>query len=167
MTLIPSRISKMLRIAAAAMLVPGPVYAVQVNLSLGRNDILGRLGDSTFVLGIGIASDPFAALGPVQFEVGGGFELGGSGSFWAGAGPVAILPFDRYLLTLSVMPGLYNQSNGLDLGFPVEFRSRLGIAREINPHWWLGIAIEHKSNADLADSNPGVETLLATVSHRF
>ena len=155
---------------AAVLLIAGTRSgnAAAVNLSLSRNDILDRMGDPTFVAGLDIASDPFGALGPFQFSVGGGLEVGASGSFWAGGGPIVVIPLDAgFLLGLSVMPGLYNNGSGVDLGFPVEFRSRLGIAREIRPDWWFGLAIEHKSNAGFSTTNPGVETLSLTLARHF
>lgn len=79
-----------------------------------------------------------------------------------------LLPFgDAWRIGLSVMPGAYNQGNGVDLGFPLEFRSRLGLSRQVGPDWSAGIAIEHKSNAEISDINPGVETLLLTVARQF
>lgn len=161
----------LLRAAAiAALLVAGigPARGFEVTLSLGRNDILDRLGDPSFVAGLGIASDPLGRWGSLGLAVGGGAEVGASGSFWAGAGPILLLPFgDGWRLGLSVMPGAYNQGNGVDLGFPLEFRSRLGLSRQVGPDWSVGLAIEHKSNADLSESNPGVETLFLTVARRF
>ncbi|MFO1106968.1 MAG: acyloxyacyl hydrolase [Amaricoccus sp.] len=161
----------LLRAAAiAALLVAGigPARGFEVTLSLGRNDILDRLGDPSFVAGLGIASDPLGRWGSLGLAVGGGVEVGASGSFWAGAGPILLLPFgDGWRLGLSVMPGAYNQGNGVDLGFPLEFRSRLGLSRQVGPDWSVGLAIEHKSNADLSESNPGVETLILTVARRF
>lgn len=155
-------------IAAVLAVGIGPARAFEVTLSLGRNDILDRLGDPSFVAGLGIVSDPLGRWGPLGFAVGGGVEVGATGSFWAGAGPVLLFPFgDGWRLGLSVMPGAYNQGHGVDLGFPLEFRSRLGLSRQVGLDWSVGLAIEHKSNADLSESNPGVETLFMTVARRF
>ncbi|MBP7000549.1 acyloxyacyl hydrolase [Amaricoccus sp.] len=89
---------------------------------------------------------------------------------WAGAGPVLFFPLgDRLRLEASVMLGGYGEGEwGNDLGteFPM-FRSQLGFSVAVAENWWLGLMANHKSNASTAVDNPGIESVLLVVAHRF
>lgn len=74
-------------IAAVLAVGIGPARAFEVTLSLGRNDSLDRLGDPSFVAGLGIVSDPLGRWGPLGFAVGGGVEVGATGASGPGPGP--------------------------------------------------------------------------------
>jgi len=52
----------------------------------------------------------------------------------------------------------------LELGHPIEFKSTLELAYEFENRWRLGLAIYHLSNSRLSSTNPGTETLVATLS---
>ncbi|MBP7243238.1 acyloxyacyl hydrolase [Amaricoccus sp.] len=89
---------------------------------------------------------------------------------WGGAGPIVFVPLgERIRLEASVMLGGYGEGEwGNDLGseFPM-FRSQLGVSVAVAPGWWLGLAANHKSNASTAIDNPGVESVLLVLAHRF
>ncbi len=160
--------SSRLSLFLCLVLLATPALATEISLSLGRNDILDRNEDSSSAIGLGIASDPLTHLGPVNLAVGAGIEAGDKGELWGGAGPVLFVPFaEKYRISASVMIGVYEEGKGVDLGSPTEFRSRLGISRAIGEDWRLGLAIEHKSNASIGETNPGIETLFLTVARRF
>ena len=95
-----------------------------------------------------------------------GTALGTSkGSLFAGGG----IAYDLFLgskitFTPSFAPGLYARGDGIDLGYPVEFRSQLEASYRLPHRSRVGVAFAHMSNAHLGNSNPGVETLLVTVS---
>ena len=84
------------------------------------------------------------------------------GDLWLGAGAkwttqnVIEGPF---FVELSFMPGLYVQGDGPDLGGPLEFRGALGIGYEFDNGATLTVLADHRSNADLGDINPGLETV--------
>jgi|SRR5438105_4291327 len=67
-------------------------------------------------------------------------------------------------LTPSFAPGLYRRGRGVDLGYPLEFRSQLEAGYRISDRSRVGMALSHVSNASLGRTNPGVEavTLLYT-----
>ena len=52
----------------------------------------------------------------------------------------------------------------LDLGYPLIFRSRLEVAYRFKDKSRLGISFAHSSNAHLDKQNPGTETLMLNVS---
>ena len=55
------------------------------------------------------------------------------------------------------MPGLYFKGNEIDLGGPIEFRSALEIEYKVNNKYGVGIGIDHRSNAEIYDYNPGMD----------
>ncbi|WP_322892471.1 MULTISPECIES: acyloxyacyl hydrolase [unclassified Yoonia] len=84
------------------------------------------------------------------------------GDLWLGAGAkwttqnVIEGPF---FVELSFMPGLYVQGDGPDLGGPLEFRGALGVGYAFDNGATLTVLADHRSNADLGDINPGLETV--------
>jgi hypothetical protein len=156
-------------LVAAVFLAGWPTaQAGELGLGLGYDDVLGRNGTGAAALNLQLATDPLAHLGPVAVGVGLALEIDTDGDFWGGAGVTAMLPLpNAFRLGGSVMAGGYAVGDGDDLGSDLEFRSRLGISRAVRPPWWLGLAIEHKSNASIGDINPGVETLYLTLSRDF
>jgi hypothetical protein len=99
-----------------------------------------------------------------------GFRLFGAvlatshGSFFAGAGIAYDLFLGKVTFTPSFAPGFYAPGDGLDLGYPLEFRSQLEASYRLPGRWRLGVGFSHMSNASLGKTNPGVETLLVVVS---
>ena len=71
---------------------------------------------------------------------------------------------DNVLLRPSVAAGLYDRGNGFDLGNTLEFRSAIELAWQFENRLRLGVEFAHISNANLAEHNPGEESLLLTVS---
>lgn len=66
---------------------------------------------------------------------------------------------DRAFVQAHLTPGLYAQGEGIDLGHPVEFRSGIGVCFEANNGWRWSLGIDHRSNTDQAEGNPGLETV--------
>ncbi|MFD1123007.1 acyloxyacyl hydrolase [Methylophilus flavus] len=91
------------------------------------------------------------------------------GTIWLGGG----LLYDwSFAETWHLKPGLgvgyYSRgSSDLDLGYPVEFRTQLEVAKDINPNNSLGLAASHLSNANLDSVNPGVEVVTLYWHYRF
>ena len=52
----------------------------------------------------------------------------------------------------------------LDLGYPLQFRTRLEVAYRFPDKSRLGLAVTHSSNANLGDPNPGIESVMLNVS---
>jgi lipid A 3-O-deacylase len=68
-------------------------------------------------------------------------------------GPVMITP--------SFGVGLYGRGEGRDLGFPVEFRSQLELGYRFENQMRVSVAYSHISNANLSETNPGVDIISA------
>lgn len=98
-----------------------------------------------------------------------GVEATTDGSLWLGGGLIYDWQFaDSWHLKPGLGAGYYSRgSSELDLGHPIEFRSQLEIARDINQQNSLGLAISHLSNANLDSENPGVEVLSVYWHYRY
>ncbi|MEM7490471.1 MAG: acyloxyacyl hydrolase [Pseudomonadota bacterium] len=156
----------MIRLAALLCLVSGPLAAGEISIGLGAIG-LDDQGEAAG-LAVELRTDPVRSLGPVEVRLGAGAELDTDTDFWIGAGLALTYPFrDRWRVEVSLMPGLYAQGDGLDLGDVVEFRSLLGVSRRVGPETWLGLSVSHKSNAGLDDTNPGEEAILLHLARRF
>ena len=88
---------------------------------------------------------------------------------WIGLGATYSKHFahDHAYLQLSLMPGLYAQGNGPDLGHVIEFRSGIELGYETRGGMRFGISYDHRSNAELDSVNPGLETVQFRLSSPF
>ena len=64
-----------------------------------------------------------------------------------------------FFVELSFLPGLYVQGDGPDLGLPLEFRGGIGVGYRFDNGATLSVLADHRSNGDLGDINPGLETI--------
>ena len=101
--------------------------------------------------------------GPFQPVV--GLSYVDSGNAWAGLGGAWNM-FERngFYGELSVMTGLYENSDAADLGNALEFRSGLELGYEWDNGMRFGLSVDHRSNANISDENPGMETVQLRVS---
>ncbi|MHC9236055.1 acyloxyacyl hydrolase [Pseudooceanicola sp. 502str34] len=104
------------------------------------------------------------AYGPFQPIVGASMTM--DGDAWVGIGAAWTKNFfaDRAYLRLSLMPGLYAQGDGPDLGHAIEFRSGVELGYEARNGVRYGVSYDHRSNADIEEWNPGMETIQFGVS---
>ena len=59
--------------------------------------------------------------------------------------------------------GLYQEfENGKDMGFPIEFKSEVGLNYSAFKNSIIGVSYNHISNADIGDKNPGSDNILFT-----
>ena len=95
---------------------------------------------------------------------------GTHGERYLAAGFFCELPLvSRLVLTPAFAAGWYDagDSDGYDLGFPVEFRTALQLDWCFHSGVRLGITAFHLSNASLGFHNPGTETLAIVLSIPF
>jgi len=69
---------------------------------------------------------------------------------------------DRWRLTPSWGPGLFEAGSGTDLGSALEFRSKLELSYKIHPRARLALSFAHLSNGGLDERNPGSDVLALT-----
>lgn len=104
---------------------------------------------------------PFS-YGPFQPTMGVSGTM--DGDLWAGAGAAWAAHFDRAYVQLFLMPGLYARGSGPDLGSPIEFRSGIELGWEARNGIRYGVTYDHRSNADISTTNPGMETIQFKIS---
>ncbi|MBE1293650.1 MAG: acyloxyacyl hydrolase [Rhodobacteraceae bacterium] len=61
---------------------------------------------------------------------------------------------------ISLMPGIYKDWGGSDLGSEFQVRSLIAIGKRFKNGQVVSLALTHKSNASTAARNPGVDSLL-------
>lgn len=114
-----------------------------------------------------IRRDTRRKFGPFQATY--GVSVTDEGSVWVGAGPSYTLPLksEAVFVQLHAMAGLYLQGDGPDLGGPVEFRSGVEVGFFADNGTRFGLSYDHRSNADIYEANPGLETVQFRVSVPF
>jgi len=65
----------------------------------------------------------------------------------------------NFIFTPSFGVGAYEDGNGKKLGHTIEFRTTLEVSYELKNKNRIGLSFGHISNANLADSNTGVEII--------
>lgn len=71
----------------------------------------------------------------------------------------------RVILRGSFAPGYYPKgSAGKDLGYPIEFRSALEVSLPLGGQRFIGVEYSHMANAGLGSINPGLESLVVTLT---
>lgn len=131
------------------------------------------------------AAEVFAGLDtPLRWEwprdwqwqsriVGSAGWLGGRGddALLAMLGPVVELQPVHWPITLEggVAPTLLSQHKfgPLDLGYPLQFTSHVGVNLALGHHWVVGYGFQHTSNAGLDASNPGLNLHVVSLGYRF
>ena len=95
-----------------------------------------------------------------------GLSVGEQGETWVGYG----LTYRTHLgqsglyAELHLMPGLYLDSGGFDLGGWLAFRSGIEIGYETQTGVRYAVSYDHRSHAELFEANPGIETVQFGVS---
>jgi hypothetical protein len=136
----------------------GPSY---VDLAAGIFDLFGETGGHRAAVG-----RIELRLGEKLFFVGPavGVLANTEGGVFGYAGLYADIAYGRLVVTPLAAVGAYDQGNSKDLGGTFQFRVGLGFAYEFDDQSRLGIRLDHISNANLHEENPGEEELLLSYS---
>ena len=121
------------------------------------------IGDELF-----ISYDLPKRIGPLQPTL--GMSLTSDNDLWVGAGAkwsTERISDSPIFIETSVMPGFYMQGDGPDLGFPLQWRGALGAGIKFGDVGSLSVFLDHRSNADLAELNPGIETVGIRFSYQL
>jgi hypothetical protein len=104
-----------------------------------------------------VRRDTKVAHGPFQNIY--GLSVTDTSDVWAGIGHAYTIntPIDRVDVQLHAMTGLYSRGTGVDLGGPIEFRSGIELAYNLENGMRLGLGWDHRSNLEIYARNPGVE----------
>ena len=78
-----------------------------------------------------------------------------------------IFLFPQLVFTPSFSPGIYMKGGGMELGFPLEFRSSVELSYRFKNKSRFGAMFYHMSNASIGFKNPGTECLVFFYSISF
>ena len=136
---------------------------------------------SAFVVGAGLydvitdnEGPDRTAIGRVEFRFGStdwflrpmlGVEATYDSSLYAYGGfLIDVYLWDNFVLSPNAAVGYYEEGDARDLGSALQFRTGVEAAYRFDNGMRLGVAFHHLSNADIADDNPGIETLTVNVT---
>lgn len=138
-----------------------PVWAEEYVLGLGIDDVMNRTDTKSETIVVEYHADPFRRGRTAEYSFAVAGQVDGDGDVFVGAGVYAkwSLAQGPWFLEGSFMPGYYGQgSEGSSLNGNIQFRTLLGVGYELTDHSRISLALDHKSNAGIEDSNPGGET---------
>ncbi|MEM8655439.1 MAG: acyloxyacyl hydrolase [Pseudomonadota bacterium] len=153
-------ISLLLSVSAAS--------AQELAFGLGATDFSDR-GDDSVALDLEYRHSPFLERRVISLAFGANLGLTGEGDVFIGGGLWSRWKWQSgWFIDASVMPGLYEEgTDGNDLGSTFEIRSLLGVGYAFDNGNALSAAISHKSNASLADDNPGMNVFSVRYHFKF
>lgn len=97
-----------------------------------------------------------------------GLAMNSDGGYWGYAGIRYDWMFSaQWTLTPHFAIAAYEDGGGTDLGHDMEFRTGLDLGYQLTDSSRLALGIYHMSNADVADDNPGSESVIVTYSVGF
>jgi lipid A 3-O-deacylase len=156
---------KITLVLALALAGAGNAHADTLGFAIGSYDIDGSHSATDFRVDYEYATSVW--LDDLKPWL--GVQATTDGSLWLGGGLLYDWQFaESWHLKPGVGVGYYSRgSSDLDLGYPVEFRTQLELAKDLNPNNSLGLAVSHLSNANLDSVNPGVEVVSVYWHYRF
>ncbi len=136
---------------------PPPQLAVSLgNASVNKVKGNKELGVSYF---FGKKYGPWQPVISSSITAKGGAWVGFGGNINLQKGPVY---FSSYFI-----PGLYSKGNDVELGSIIEFKSGIEVGYEFDNSSKISVGYDHRSNADLGFTNPGMESIYLRYYHSF
>ena len=139
---------------------PSTVDIPMLNFTLGQVGVLDDI-DDPFRVGIEYRMRSFSrwklipAIGYAHAENGANFLYSDlRHDFWLN---------DKWILIPSFGVGTFEDSEEIQLGHEIQFRSGIEIAYRFHDQYRIGLAIFHLSNAGLSEKNPGTESLVLSL----
>ena len=96
----------------------------------------------------------------------GGF-LTENNAFYLYSGVQAEYDLGSLKITPSFAPGYYNEGNGKELGYPLEFKTEVQVSLELFENTKFGMSYNHISNASLGTKNPGANSYTFNILKQF
>ncbi len=152
-----SRFALVLALAGLA----AQAQAQELAIGVGTTDY-GDQGTDSFALELDYRHTPFRTWRKLSFALGATANVTGEGDYFVGIGPSTRLNWDNgWFVETRLMIGYYNAGTpGNDLGSDYQFRSLLGAGYTFENGQSVSLGLSHKSNAGLADDNPGMNSYL-------
>ena len=142
--------------------------AQEWTLGLGASDF-GDQGQDSVALDLEYRHTPFVERRVLSVAWGANVGLTGEGDAFIGGGIWSRWQWNSgWFIDNSIMPGLYEEgTSGNDLGSAFEIRSLLGVGYQFDNGHAVSVALSHKSNASLADDNPGMNVYSIRYHFKF
>ena len=70
-------------------------------------------------------------------------------------------------LTPSIAPGYFYEGGGKKMGYPIEFKTEIKLSFDLPQGTQFGMALNHISNADIAETNPGADNYTFNFLKKF
>ena len=130
--------------------------------NVDANDVFGESAYVSVEVASGIINPDYRTRIRAAIDVS---EVG----YWGGAGFSAEYRFDNMPAYIegSFLAGLYMDSDELDLGHAIEFRSQVSFGYIFSNGYDLAVGIGHKSNAGLSNINPGANAVFVRIGRSF
>lgn len=146
----------------------GAASAQEWTIGVGGSDF-GDQGQDSVALDLEYRHTPFVERRVLSVAWGANLGLTGEGDAFIGGGIWSRWQWDSgWFIDNSIMPGLYEEGTaGNDLGSAFEIRSLLGVGYQFDNGHAISAAISHKSNASLADDNPGMNVYSIRYHFKF
>ncbi len=132
-----------------------PRSDAQARASVQLSDVI--LSDETIAREIYLSYDHATRYGPFQPTA--GLSFTDEGAIWIGIGAKWTATADRFFFEASLLPGLTARGDGPDLGGIVHFRSAIAVGYLFDSDATLALTLDHRSNGDLFETNPGMDTV--------
>ena len=151
-----------------------PVIRDHLQLGLGYFDVFDQEDGALYASAIyrpGVrylefgarAGDIWQGIGP---QVGVGLNSDGGKLAHAGLF-LDIRPFDNVVVWPGTSVAAWDEGDSRDLGGTFQFMSELYVGYRLPWDDLVGVSLQHISNADIHDANPGGDTLMATYTLSF
>lgn len=96
----------------------------------------------------------------------GGLQHGQS-AYMIYAGVQKKFKFKRFGIIPSFAPGYYNNGDEIDLGYDLQFKTQVELTLDLINGYTFSYAWNHISNANLGDTNPGVDNEMFFITKQF
>ncbi|WP_147111516.1 acyloxyacyl hydrolase [Tateyamaria sp. syn59] len=142
--------------------------AQEWTVGLGSTDF-GDQGTDSAAFDLEYRHTPFIQKRVLSVAWGANLGLSAEGDAFIGGGIWSRWQWQSgWFIDNSIMPGLFEEGTaGNDLGSSFEIRSLLGVGYQFDNGHAISASISHKSNASLADDNPGMNVYNIRYHFRF
>lgn len=142
--------------------------AQELTFGLGASDY-GSGGQDSVALDLEYRHAPFLQKRVLSVAWGANLSLTGEGDAFIGGGVWSRWQWNNgWFIDNSIMPGLYEEGTFENfLGSTFQIRSLLGVGYQFDNGHAISAAITHKSNANLADVNPGMNAYSLRYHFKF
>lgn len=146
-----------------------PAASSEFIFAVGTDDVLDHTGTQAAAVRLEYHLGPFLERGRFKLKPAVALYYDADDDLWVGAGVAGVFDLnERWFLEGSLLAGYYDPGpGGTQLGHELEFSTLVGAGYRFSETRAISLAIDHKSNHGLSDTNPGSETVMLRYQVRF